>query len=75
MVEKFFPYLSVQICVQTTFMIAGSCATESYQPRQVRKEAAAVTTFVCRGGAWLSPFPSSGDVLFSFSQKMAASNL
>jgi hypothetical protein len=36
-------------------MIAGSCATESYQPRQVRKEAAAVTPSVCRGGAWLSP--------------------
>jgi len=36
-------------------MIAGSCAMESYEPRQVRKEAAAVTPSVCRRGAWLSP--------------------
>ena len=36
-------------------MIAGSCATKRYQPRQVRKEAAVVTSFVCRRGAWLSP--------------------
>ncbi len=41
-------------------MIAGSCATERYQSRQVRKEAAAVTPSVCRRVAWLSPqkFPA-----------------
>ena len=47
--------LSAIICVPIEFMIAGSCATEGYQPRQVRKEAAAVTAPVCRRGAWLSP--------------------
>src|SRR3972149_6178442 len=41
------------------FMIAGSCATEGYQPRQVRKEAAAVTASVCRTGAWLSPLKAA----------------
>ena len=35
-------------------LIAGSCATNDYKPRQVRKEATAVIPFVCRGGAWLS---------------------
>ena len=35
-------------------LIAGSCATEGYEPRQVRKEAAAVIDSVCRGGAQLS---------------------
>ena len=36
-------------------MIAGSCATNIYKLRQVRKEAAVVNHFVCRRGAWLSP--------------------
>ena len=35
-------------------LIAGSCATNDYKPRQVRKEAAVVVLFVCRRGAWLS---------------------
>jgi len=35
-------------------LIAGSHATEGYEPRQVRKEAAAVTAPVCRGEAQLS---------------------
>jgi len=35
-------------------LIAGSCATKDYKPRQVRKEAAVVIPFVCRRGAWLS---------------------
>jgi len=43
------------ILPEANSMIAGSCATERYQPRQVRKEAAAVTSSVCRRGAWLSP--------------------
>jgi len=54
-------------------MIAGSCAAESYQPRQVRKEATAVTPSVCRRGAWLSPF--SLYVLCGFSAEMATPNL
>jgi hypothetical protein len=35
-------------------LIAGSCATKDYKPRQVRKEATVVILFVCRRGAWLS---------------------
>ncbi len=35
-------------------LIAGSCATKSREPRQVRKEATVVGPFVCRRGAWLS---------------------
>jgi hypothetical protein len=35
-------------------LIAGSRATKGCEPRQVRKEAAAAITDVCRGGAWLS---------------------
>ena len=35
-------------------LIAGSRATEGYESRQVRKEAAAVTAPVCRGEAQLS---------------------
>jgi hypothetical protein len=35
-------------------LIAGSHATEGYESRQVRKEAAAVTDSVCRGEAQLS---------------------
>ena len=35
-------------------LIAGSHATVGYEPRQVRKEAAAVTDPVCRGEAQLS---------------------
>src|SRR5512139_2080179 len=38
----------------STLLIAGSCATKDYKPRQVRKEAAVVIPFVCRRGAWLS---------------------
>ena len=45
------------------FMIAGSCATERYQSRQVRKEAAAVTPSVCRRVAWLSPEDFTGQIL------------
>jgi len=37
-------------------LIAGSCATKSREPRQVRKEATVVGPFVCRRGAWLSSF-------------------
>ena len=53
---NFYLRFSAKICVPMKFMIAGSCATEGYQPRQVRKEAAAVTASVCRRVAWLSPF-------------------
>ena len=35
-------------------LVAGSCATKDYKPRQVRKEATVVIPFVCRRGAWLS---------------------
>src|SRR4030042_4633318 len=35
-------------------LIAGSCATRDYKPRQVRKEATVVIHLVCRRGAWLS---------------------
>ncbi len=40
-------------------LIAGSRATVGYEPRQVRKEATAVTDTVCRGGAQLSVVPAN----------------
>ena len=41
-------------------VIAGSCATKTREPRQVREEATVVRNFVCRRGAWLSFFRPSG---------------
>jgi len=51
-------------------LIAGSHATEGYESRQVRKEAAAVTDPVCRGEAQLSvvsakPFRKSSRLFHS----------
>ena len=40
-------------------LIAGSCATEPREPRQVREEATVARSFVCRRGAWLSFFGGS----------------
>jgi len=46
-------------------LIAGSRATEGYEFRQVRKEAAAVTDPVCRGAAQLSAVPARRRCRFS----------
>src|ERR1700674_3066207 len=35
-------------------LIAGSCAREGREPRQVRKEATVPAATLCRRGAWLS---------------------
>jgi len=35
-------------------LIAGSCARERREPRQVRKEATVPVNFLCRRYAWLS---------------------
>ncbi len=50
------PTLSANFVDKDRFLIAGSCATKSREPRQVRKEATVVGPFVCRRGAWLSSF-------------------
>src|SRR6266849_1853312 len=50
-------------------LIAGSCAREHREPRQVRKEATVPAHSLCRRGAWLS-FDGQG---FRRSDKMATS--
>ncbi len=35
-------------------LIAGSCAREGREPRQIRKEATVPVKSLCRRGAWLS---------------------
>ena len=47
-------YGAVGYRLNLILLIVGSCATNGYKPRQVRKEAAVVSLFVCRRGAWLS---------------------
>ena len=44
---------------------AGSRATDGRELRQTRKGAAAATSAVCRGGAWLSLVPASRRLRFS----------
>jgi len=55
-------------------LIAGSRATVGYEPRQVRKEATAVTVTVCRGEAQLSVVPATLSVTPSPLSEHAASD-
>jgi len=43
---------------------AGSRATDGRELRQTRKGAAAATSAVCRGSAWLSLVPANRRLLF-----------
>jgi hypothetical protein len=43
-------------------LIAGSCARERREPRQIRKEATVPVNSLCRRGAWLS-FDGHGEHL------------